>query len=167
MKRRVLVMVGLLLVVGAAGLVLARHASVHEPLPPVTQAAWASECGGCHMAYHPALLPARSWRALLEQSSSHFGQDLALEKGVVTEIMAFLATNAADNSPHQGARRLAGQIAAEYTPKRITESKWFVGKHDEIEPNIWRRKAVGGPGNCEACHTRAAAGDLSEISIPE
>jgi hypothetical protein len=169
MKRRVWVGAGLLLVVGATGLVLAYHASEHAALPQVTQAAWTRECGGCHLTYHPALLPARSWRVLVEGTSSHFGKDLGLENRVTREITAFLVANAADNSPHRGARKLAGLIAGEDTPRRITETRWFASRHDEVEPSVWKRKAVGGSGNCAACHPQAASGDFDghHVSIPE
>lgn len=168
MKRRGWVIVGSLLVLGATGLVLANHASEHEALPPVARAAWTSGCGGCHLAYHPALLPARSWRALVEESSSHFGHDLALEDDARMEITAFLVANAADNSPHRGARKLARLIASEDTPRRITEAKWFAAHHDEVGPSVWKRQAIGGPGNCAACHARAANGDFDghHVSIP-
>ena len=169
MKRRVWVVGGSVIVVAAVtGLLWAHHAAEHEALPPVRQAAWTSECSGCHLAYHPGLLPARSWRAILKESPSHFGRDLGLESGVAAEITAFLVANAADNGPHRGARKLAGRIAAEDTPRRITETRWFAAEHEEVEPDEWKRKAVSGAGNCAACHARAANGDFAgHQSIPE
>ena len=34
-------------------------------LAAATNAAWKSECGSCHVAYPPGLLPAASWRAIM------------------------------------------------------------------------------------------------------
>ncbi len=32
---------------------------------PVTNAAYSEECGACHMAYPPGLLPSRAWTAIM------------------------------------------------------------------------------------------------------
>lgn len=49
-------------------------------------AAWRKACGECHLAYHPTLLPARSWQKLMAEQADHFGDDLALDEATTKEI---------------------------------------------------------------------------------
>ena len=42
-------------------------------------ATWQEACVECHLAYHPSLLPARSWQRTLAEQHEHFGEDLYLE----------------------------------------------------------------------------------------
>jgi len=37
---------------------------------------WREECGSCHLAFHPTLLPARSWARLMQEQNTHFGEPL-------------------------------------------------------------------------------------------
>ncbi|MDD2399591.1 MAG: cytochrome C, partial [Sulfurovum sp.] len=37
------------------------------------------ECGSCHFAFQPGLLPERSWTKMLSNLADHFGSDAALE----------------------------------------------------------------------------------------
>ena len=46
-----------------------------ERAPPVTHEPTLQECGECHMAFQPALLPAESWRRIMTGLSDHFGED--------------------------------------------------------------------------------------------
>ena len=48
---------------------------------------------------------------------------------------------------------------------RITTSAWFVRKHDELDPAIWKQAAVKSAANCIACHTRADKGSFREREI--
>ena len=48
-------------------------------LPAVVPEAYATECGACHLAYPPALLPARSWQRLMAGLDTHFGSDASLD----------------------------------------------------------------------------------------
>ncbi len=125
---------------------------------PAAPPQYAEECGACHIAYPGRLLPAESWRRLMQNLSNHFGTDASLDADAAEKISAWLAANAA-----------GGRRAREAPPEdRITRSAWFVREHDEAPAGVWRRPAVKSPANCPACHTRAAQGDYSErhIRIP-
>ena len=52
---------------------------------------------------------------------------------------------------------------------RISRAPWFVREHDEVDPAVWKRRAVGSASNCVACHVNAAQGSFSEreIRIPK
>jgi len=51
------------------------------------------------------------------------------------------------------------------TPLRITETAWFVRKHDEVSRTIWSRKSVKSAANCAACHRQAEQGVFNERDI--
>lgn len=119
--------------------------------------AWQEECGSCHVAYPPRLLPAGSWQRLMEGLGDHFGTDASLEPARVAAIERFLVANA--RRPKNGAAE---------SPLRITETKWFRGEHRKVAAAKWQSPAVGSPANCAACHTKAEQGrfDEDEIRIP-
>ena len=48
---------------------------------------------------------------------------------------------------------------------RITQSAWFLRKHDEVPARTWKLPAVKSPSNCVACHARAEQGDFNEHNV--
>ena len=72
--------------------------------------------------------------------------------------------------PRAGTRGwMARLTGSKQTPMRITETSWFVNKHDEISSQRVRNNPkVRSFSNCDACHTRAAQGsfDQDEVRIP-
>lgn len=85
----------------------------------------------------------------------HYGTDASLDEAGVREISQWLQTNA-------GTYRRVGE---EPPQDRISTSAWFVRKHDELPPAIWKQAAVKSAANCIACHTRADKGSFSEREI--
>lgn len=158
--------------VTATGLLLAdddeHKTGSARALPPVANAQWQAECASCHMAYHPGLLPARSWRQIMANLDKHFGENASLDKATAEEITRFLVQHSADNSPVRRSQKIAASIPAGKTPVRITETPWFRAQHDEISPAVWKRQKIGSPANCVACHQGAERGDFSEerVRIP-
>lgn len=130
----------------------------------VNNKTWAAECGACHVAYAPGLLPERSWRAIMDGLDRHFGENASLDAATRKSITEFLAANAADGNGQ--ARKTA--VAAGQTPLRITELAWFERKHDELRMDVWKRKEVGSRANCGACHPGAEKGrfDEHEVAVP-
>lgn len=123
---------------------------------------YTKECGSCHVAFPPQLLPARSWDALLGNLADHFGDNAELPDPTRAELAQYLSTNAGDTR----GSRAAARIPSGQTPLRITELSWFVGKHDEV-PAAW---VTGNPdvrsyANCAACHTGAAQGRYGEHEV--
>lgn len=136
--------------------------------PPMTiaeNANWRAECAACHTLYRPELLPERSWRKLMAGLDRHFGANASLDSATQREVTEFLATNAADHSGQQRGRKIAESIAATETPLAITETRYFIRKHDELHAEIWRRKAIGSKANCGACHPGAEQGSFSEAAL--
>jgi phage-related protein len=130
-----------------------RRAGVVPVLPQYQQ-----ECGSCHVAYPPALLPAASWQRLMNNLPRHYGVDASVESATANQLSAWLAA-------HAGASRRARQ---EPPDDRITRSAWFVREHDEVRAAVWQRPAVKSPANCGACHAQADQGvfDEHDIRIP-
>ena len=65
-------------------------------LPVAANPTWTTECGACHVAYPPGLLPERSWRAVMDGLDRHFGADASLDAATRKTITEFLAANAAN-----------------------------------------------------------------------
>jgi hypothetical protein len=116
---------------------------------------WKTECGSCHIAYPPQLLPAESWRRLMSGLDRHFGTDASVDPAAGAEIGAFLERYSASGKRARGA---AGSL-------RVTESAWFLHEHDELSAAVWKRPAVKSAANCAACHTAAEQGDFRERNI--
>lgn len=134
-----------------------------------TDPLYKEECGSCHMLYPTGLLPARSWTAMMGGLKDHFGENASLDPAVKEKLTAFLTENAADRSEQRRSRKIAQSIPPKESPIRITETRYFQHKHDEVSAAVWKRKAIGSPANCVACHGRAEQGIFSEdeIRIPK
>lgn len=137
-------------------------------MPTVMNAQWDAECGACHLAFPPGFLPARSWQAVMRDLEHHFGDNAALDPAVGADIERFLAANAADRNGGRRGTKIAASIPPDAAPLRITATRWFAAKHDEIEPVVWKRPSIGSAANCAACHRRAAMGEFAErdVAIP-
>lgn len=115
------------------------------------------ECGSCHLAYPPDVLPAVSWEAIMAGLENHFGDNAALPVTQLDLIRGYLLANAAQGRP--SAR----------PPLRISDSAWFRNEHDEIpRGGVSGNPQVRSFGNCEACHIDAASGSFDEhrVRIP-
>ena len=142
--------------IAAASLAHALSAHADERLRIPGDPAWRQECGACHVAYPPQLLPAASWRAVMGGLDRHFGTDASLEPAVRDAILAVLEQNA-------GRRPSTGNGGPSL---RITETAWFRKEHrEELPADIARRPDVKSLANCGACHTGADKGDYSEASL--
>lgn len=134
------------------------HRKAHAPL----LRGYLQECGACHVAYPPVLLPAASWERLMGNLPRHFGSDASLDPAAAQSIGQWLRANAAETARSRRA------TLAPPPEDRITRSAWFLREHRELAPAVWDRPAVKGPSNCAACHPRATEGafDEHDIRIP-
>ena len=136
---------------------------VGRPLPD--DPTWREECGSCHLAFHPNLLPARSWQRLLAEQDRHFGTDLALAPSTTATVLAFLTRNAAEHSPTEAAFKINRSVPAASTPLRITETPYWIAKHESIGVDVWVRPTVKSKANCAACHVDAEAGTFEDSAM--
>jgi hypothetical protein len=106
------------------------------------------------------MLPAASWRRIMTGLGKHYGTDASLDAASLREIGAWLQA-------HAGTYK---RVSQEPPQDRITQSAWFLRKHNarEVAPEVWKRASVGSASNCVACHANAATGSFSErdIKIP-
>ena len=148
---------------------LAWVSSARLPLGVPTAAldpTYAEECGDCHNAYHPTLLPRASWSALTAGLDDHFGENASLGPETTQRIASYLMANAAeafDTKPANFFRQI--DPLKSFT---ITATPFWTQTHRNIPTAVFDRTAVGVRGNCEACHTDAAQGRFypGAIDIP-
>jgi hypothetical protein len=130
---------------------------------------YVEECGSCHTAYAPGLLPVRAWHKMMNDLSHHFGDDATLEEPRYFAILKELETLASDGSyADMRMRRISASIPPGEVPQRIIDTVYFKYLHDEVPAAFWKRKAVGSPANCIACHVGANEGryGVREVRIP-
>ena len=128
------------------------------------------ECGSCHMAYPPGLLPGRSWEKMMASLEEHFGENAELDSATAAELTRFLVEHSADAEPqYRRSRHITRDLSSESVPLRITELAYFRHEHDEIPVRLVNANPkVNSYSNCNACHQNAELGSFSEreINIP-
>ena len=134
-------------------------------LPQLTHKNWQQECSSCHIAYAPAFLPKASWRRVMGGLDQHFGENASLDPVTQADILRFLEANAADSGSSRMGSRVMQGMDTKSAPLRITETPWFVRKHDEVPRTTWSRKSIGSAANCAACHRQAEQGVFDEDSV--
>jgi cytochrome b len=126
---------------------------------------WRDECGSCHIAFHPNLLPTRSWRKIMAEQRTHFGADLALDDEITNSVREFLLKNAAEVSRTEAAFKILSSLSPEVTPLRITETPYWLRKHKEITAADWALPLVKSKINCGGCHLDADAGTFEDAAM--
>ena len=120
--------------------------------------AYVQECGACHTAYPPALLPKESWQRLMGRLDRHYGTDASLDAATQQSIGDWLLAHAGSGK----------RVRSAPPDDRITRGDWFVREHREVPKAAWTRPAIKSASNCSACHRGANEGDYDEdrVSIP-
>ncbi len=141
------------------GLAAVAHADRGRDWPARVPPAYVQECGACHSAYAPGLLPAPSWRRLMGGLQRHYGSDASLDAAAVQQIDTWLQA-------HAGTYK---RVNGEPPQDRITRSAWFERKHREVATATWRLPSVKSAANCTACHAGADRGryDDDELRLPD
>ena len=168
----------LFLAAGFAGSgALASHERFHKDSPDskggflaATDPTYLKECGSCHFAYSPGLMPARSWDLHMERLEKHFGEVVALAPGTRETIRRYLVENAADRSPYEGSQYFMAKIDAGATPYRFMDVPLYREMHRIIREviSIKSKVKVRTLTNCNGCHQLAGEGSFatSELFIP-
>lgn len=142
------------------------YSKTRRGVAPVTNDTYAAECGACHFAYQPGLLPARSWKHIMGTLGNHFGDSAELDPAIAKPLTDYLLANAADNVRDRRSVKMARSVPADETPARITEVPYFRREHNEVPARyVTANPKVGSLSNCAACHTRAADGIYSESTV--
>jgi hypothetical protein len=133
---------------------------------PVSNALYAEECGACHFAYQPGLLPARSWEKLMGGLDNHFGDNAELLPEDAKAITDYLVANAAERSPAYRSVQIARSLPSDAVPLRISEVPYIRHKHREIGARyIQDNPQVKSLARCEACHQTAPKGYYTEGNV--
>ncbi|OOV88135.1 hypothetical protein [Oceanospirillum linum] len=128
------------------------------------------ECGACHIAYPPQVLPKASWQHLFANLNDHFGE-VATPDQHQKEILSYLQ-DYASNSPHAGKFKDFTKRLQTPAPVRITELSFWRLKHDKVLNHktrfITNNPDVGSSSRCNACHKDAEKGLFQKhtVSIP-
>lgn len=136
---------------------------------PVDNELYLNECGSCHFAFQPGLLPERSWVKMMKGLEDHFGSDATLDQIDHNAILKYLEDNSAEKArEYKRSKRMLDSISKSSTPLEITKVRYFVREHNEIPSRFIKQKEVGTLSNCTACHTTASKGlyDEDDIYIP-
>lgn len=126
-------------------------------------AVYIEECGACHLAYPPGLLPPESWKAIMVGLEDHFGENAELDTETAAHIGNYLG------QPQHNKRSKMSKIRkglSNKNPLRITELPYFVHEHNEIPKRMINdNPEVGSLSQCDSCHKEAAKGWFDEDSI--
>ena len=114
-----------------------------------------AECGSCHVVYPPKMLPASSWREIMQHLDKHFGTDASVDAATQSELGELFHHEAASRDEVKSGRPIL----------RITETHWFQREHRELSARTWRNPKVKSASNCGACHTKADEGRFSEHEV--
>ncbi len=128
-----------------------------EASNPVTPEAklhplYKQECSTCHMAYPPDFLSKPAWTRVMTGLANHYGTDASIDEATVRDITKWL---------HQTGGTYK-RVVATSKEDRITTTPWFIKKHREVKPNVFKRTSIKSAANCAACHTKAAEGNFDE-----
>lgn len=128
---------------------------------------YAKECGSCHFAYHPSMGTTKLWNGIITHLDQHFGEDASLPEPTRLAIAAYLADNSAEHWDTRVSHVLAK--ANPDDPLRFTATRFWTRMHREIPASVFKSKAVGFKGACNACHSDAKTGLFApqNIDIPE
>ena len=137
-----------------------------EDVRPVESQEYRDECGSCHFAFQPGLLPQNAWMMIMDRLGDHYGDDASLDKAQASKIRNYLLMKAADNAAYSRSRAFAAGTSTTSTLPRITETAYFLREHYEIP----RRLVTGNPqvrsfSNCQSCHSNADLGIYNEHQV--
>lgn len=135
----------------------------------VTDVLYKKECGSCHFAYQPGLLPSRSWEKMMAGLEDHFGDNAELPDENQSAITRYLVLNSADRSNYKTSIKILRSLRGAGYPIRISDTPYFVHEHDEIPVRVWKdNPKVKSLSYCDRCHVNADAGSFNEhdVTIP-
>ena len=80
--------------------------------PPLAEPVVKEECGSCHIAFSPSMLPASSWKRMMGDLRNRFGDDATVYSALAAKITEYLVNNAADT----GGRRCSDKLPRSAAP---------------------------------------------------
>jgi len=111
-----------------------------------------NECGSCHIAYPPFLLPEKSWVSMMATLENHFGDDASIDSQTNASIFSFLKNNSAETSNQKSAWKILKSLKDNNSTIAITQTPYWKKKHRKIDKELFASKEVKSKANCKACH---------------
>jgi hypothetical protein len=119
-------------------------------------ALYIEECGACHLAYPPGLLPTASGRGIMAGLEDHFGENAELDEESAAHISSYLEREALRSGEPTTMSKMLRNLPAE-PPLRITEFPAFLSAHQEIAEQLdMETFPLGFLSPCADCHRQAA-----------
>lgn len=139
---------------------------------PVSDATYIEECGSCHFAYQPGLLPEASWLRLMDAKAleDHFGDNAELDEKTRSQLLKLLIAASADKSSYPRSKKVMASVADNKIPGRIIEVPYISRKHHGIPDKMLKdNPKVKSLSQCDKCHTKADKGiyDDATVVIPD
>ena len=140
-----------------------------QDVAPVDNQLYIKECGSCHFAYQPGLLPASSWNKIMSNLENHYNNDASISSANLQTLTKYLNDNSAEkNMQYKRSNKIVSSLAKDQIPESISTTPYMIRKHNEIKKSLITQPEVKGLFNCIACHKTADKGDYGErdIDIP-
>ena len=140
---------------------------LHASTPPAfsTQKPYAlykKECGSCHIAYAPYLLPQKAWANLMGDLQNHFGDDASLDEPEFADISSFLNANVSERYETQFKANLASENISEIA---ISKYKFYQKAHENLPQSLFESPQIKSKANCNACHENGELGFFGKSGI--
>ena len=140
-----------------------------QDVAPVDNQLYIKECGSCHFAYQPGLLPSSSWNKIMSNLENHYNNDASISSANLQTLTKYLNDNSAEkNMQYKRSNKIVSSIPAGQIPDSISTTPYIIKKHSEIKKSLITQPEVKGLFNCIACHKTADKGNYGErdINIP-
>lgn len=117
------------------------------------------ECGSCHIAYAPFLLPKSAWDSMMSDLENHFGDDASLEEETHARIAVFLEKYANDVLDTKFTQQKESKEIA------ISQTSYWEVAHRKLNPKIFKTEAIKSKANCQTCHKDAESGIFAKNAV--
>ena len=124
----------------------------------VRNVTYVEECGACHFAYPPQLLPGSAWSRIMAGLDDHFGENAELDDETVDEISQYLNAHALGIAGPSRMSKMMRNIPDE-PPLRITEYPAFLDAHEVVKEQLdLAAFETGFLSPCADCHRLGNSG---------
>ena len=125
-------------------------------------ALYKKECGSCHIAYAPYLLPKKAWANLMDGLENHFGDDASLEETDFEGIASFLNAHSSEAYESFFKANLADENESEIA---ISKYKFYEKAHETLPQGLFKAPNIKSKANCNACHEDGEQGFFGKSGI--
>jgi hypothetical protein len=124
----------------------------------VRDSVYTEECGACHLAYPPGLLPAAGWKQVMAGLEDHFDESAELDAETTEHVGKYLATHALRPGQPSPMSQLLRNLP-DVPPMRITELPAFLTAHELVARQLQLDEfSYGFLSPCADCHRQAGDG---------